>query len=178
MRQRNHLRVLPDAQTGGEFFARRLQSTFVNTTSALGCRPEPRHRFDNAARQWDDPSRAEPWADVLEPLRDAASVAATRGGACADETESRIIEFVLVLLEAALLPLRETAGEPVTYDVAAREVPDAIDWMARARMLPTPENVARAEREIAEGVCALQLHRTSLRVGEFRRPMGVPMGVV
>jgi hypothetical protein len=173
MRQQDHLRVLPDAQIAKLFYDRRLQATYVNTTSAIGCRPEPRHRFDNAARKWDDPSRTEPWADVLAPLADAATIAAARGGKCAEETEDRITEFALVLLEAALLPLRAASGDMVSYDVAAREVPEAIDWMARARMHPTPEIIARADREIAQGAVALSLHRTSLRVGEFRRPLGV-----
>ena len=175
MSKQNHLRALPGTQIDAQRRERAMQLAFVNVTSALPCRPEPRHRFDNAARKLDDPSRSRPWADFAEPLLDAAIAAARIGGTTAQETEERIVEAVITLLDYCTAPFQKSEPGVVSYLAVAREVPEAIDWLARARMTPTPEVIRRATEESAEACGALRLHIGGLsRPRTMRSRMGTP----
>lgn len=160
MSKQVHRRALPGVQTEASRLERALQLAFVNTTSALPRRPDPRHRFDNAVRD-ENPTR--PWEKFAEPLRDAAIAAAKIGGPCAEITEERIIDAVICFLEFALEPLQKRDVALVSYLAAAREVPEAIDAITRAHMQPTAENLARADHETGEAEQVLRLHRGSLR---------------
>jgi hypothetical protein len=175
MSKQNHLRALPGTQIDAQRRERAMQLAFVNVTSPLPCRPEPRHRFDNAARKLDDPSRSRPWADFAEPLRDAALAAVRIGGPTARETEERIVEAVIALLDYCTAPFQTDEPGLVSYLAVAREVPEAIDWLARARMTPTPEIISRAREESAEACGALRLHMGGLSRPRTMRPtVGAP----
>lgn len=170
MSKQTHRRALPGVQTDATRLERALQLAYVNTTSALPKRPAPRHRFDNAVRP-ENPTR--PWEKFAEPLRDAAAAAAQIGGPCAETTEERIIDAVICFLEFALEPLQKRDVSLVSYLAAAREVPEAIDAMARAHLQPTTENLARADVETSEAEQVLRLHRGSLRRSQnYPRPRG------
>jgi hypothetical protein len=178
MSKQLHRCVLQGAQTEQARLERYLAHAFVNTTSAIGSRPEPSHRFANAARDQDDPTRTRPWEKFADPLRDVAVVAVSKGDAVARQTEDLIVDAVIALLDYVTEPFQKHAGV-VSYLAVAREVPEAIDWLARARMQPSAEIEARAERESAEACAALTLHRGTLRrPKDFPRPRGAtPIGI-
>lgn len=148
-----------------------LRLAFVNAPSALGCRPTPRSAFDKPAS---DPLR-KPWRGFAEPLRACAVAAAAIGGSVASETERRIIQAVTALLAYVLEPLSRATVGTVCYVTVAKESAEALEAVTVARALPTPEHVARAEREVDEAITALSLYRETLR-GE-PRAFPVPMGV-
>ena len=169
-RQQMHRRALPGRQIPEGRRERPLQLAFVNAASALPCRPEPRSAFDNAARR-ENPSR--PWHAFADPLRAVAAAARVQGGPCVDATEERLILACLALLEYVLEPLEVRPVGDACYLAVAKEVPEAIDAVAAARLLPTLENIARADRESGEASIALQLHRGGLRrMHDFVRPLG------
>jgi hypothetical protein len=51
-----------------------------------------------------------------------------------------------------------TEADDTTYSTLMHEVGEAVDWLTVARGLPTPENVARSEKEALEAAAAMQLH--------------------
>lgn len=160
MSKQTHRRALPGVQTEAERLEKSLQLAFVNTTCALPKRPEPRHRFDNAVRPC-NPTR--PWEKFAGPLRDAAEEAARIGGPCATITEERITDAVIVFLEFVTAPLRRCDAGMASYLAVSREVPEAIESIATAHLLPTAEHIAAADREAHEASLALELHRGGLR---------------
>jgi hypothetical protein len=172
MSKQLHTRFLPETQDDAARLERALQLAFLNSTAAIGRRPEgqARSRFNNAARD-ENPSR--PWRTFAEPLRAVAIEAAKIGGPTVALTEERIIDAVICFLEFVLQPMQQKDVALVTYCAAAKEVPEAIDWMARAHMQPTSENIARADQEMSEAERVLRLHRASRRrCLDFPRPHG------
>lgn len=176
MPRQNHRRVLPTRPTEAEKRERTLRLAFTNAPSALGCRPEPRGRFDKPAS---DETRR-PWRGFAEPLRDTAIEARRHGGDVRARTEELLVAAVAALLDYVLEPLDETTGAlayPVLYPVLAKEQGEAIDAQAVAHMLPTPENVARADAETADAIAAARFYRAALQ-STVRRSMGAtPRGV-
>lgn len=177
MSKQLHTRFLPETQSEAARLERALQLAFLNSTAALPKRPDGtnKSRFDNAARE-ENPSY--PWRTFAEALRAVATDAAKIGGPTVDATEERIIDAAICFLEFVLEPMKRPDAGAILYLAAAREVPEAIDWMARARLAPTPENLARTDQEVSEAERTLRVYRGSLRRSrDFPRPMGAtPIG--
>jgi glutathione S-transferase len=174
MSKPTHTRFLPETQADAAKLERALQLAFLNSTSAVGKRPEgtAKSRFNNAARK---SNAARPWEQFAESLRAVAADAAEIGGPTVEATEERIIDVTICFLEFVLEPMKRADAGAVTYLAAAKEVPEAIDWMARARLAPTPETLARTDQEVSEAERVLRLHRSSLRRSrDFPRSMGAP----
>jgi hypothetical protein len=158
---------------------RPVQLAFVNAASALPCRPEPRAAFDNAARR-DNPSR--PWERCADPMRAVAAEAARIGGPCIQQTEERIIDFAIALMEYMLEPLTLPHSGECTYLVVTKEVPEGVEAITTAKLDPTPENIANADVQVGEAARALQLYQGGLRrrASNYPRPMGcspAPVGL-
>lgn len=166
-----HRRLAARSNEEAERRERRLRLAFTNAPSPLGCRPEPRSRFDKVVS---DGRR--PWRAFAEPLRDVALAAKDRGPAVRQQVEDAITEAVIALVDYILEPMQDSA-DAMTYLAVSKELPEAAEAIMLAEMLPTPEHIADAERESAEGACALTLLRGTLRrraTSTYMRPMGAP----
>lgn len=170
MSRQHHRRVLPARPTESEAREKRVRTSFVNTTHAIGHRPDAaKSTYDKAAST----EARRPWRGYAEPLRRTAAEAALRGGICAERTELLITDAICALLDYILEPMDRSGGD-ATYLSVAKELPDAVDWIARAHMDEDPAVAERADTEVAEAVVSLRLHRATLRRRqEAFRPLGV-----
>lgn len=176
MSKQHHTRFLPETQREAARRERLLQLAFLNAPSAIGKRPESaRTRFNNAARE-SNPTR--PWEQFAEPLRAVALEAAKIGGPTVTETEERIIDVTIAFMEYVLEPLKVPEGE-CGYLTLNKELPEGVEAITAAKLNPTPENLARADVQVAEAAHSLQLYRASIRKSHnYMRPLGAsPLGV-
>jgi hypothetical protein len=174
-----HRRCLPARQNDeAERLENRVKITFVNASSPLGCRPEPRSRIDKVVSE-----NRRPWGAYADTLRDIAREARTRSPEVRKQVDYTIMQALLALTDYVFEPLEGTTEER-SFLCVAKELPEAAAATMVAEMVPTPENIATADVESGEAVCALTLHRgalrrkaQSVRSGSYMRPMGAtPLG--
>lgn len=170
MSKQHHTRFLPETQSEAARRERWLQYAFLNSTSAVGRRPERvKSRFDNAARE-SNPSR--PWECFAESLRAVAQDAAEIGGPTVEATEDLIIDVVIAFMDYVMEPMKVPQGE-CGYLSLNKELPEGVEAITAAKLDPTPENLANADVQVAEAARALQLYRGGLRrTHQYMRPRG------
>lgn len=145
----------PIGQTEARRRERRVRTTFVNVTSALPRRPEPRGPWDRAAAD-----RTAPWRDHGDPLRAAAIAAMQLGGPAVDATRDRIITNLLAFAAWVLEPFEEgTPVEEQLYTRFVQEVAEALQAGTLAEGLRTDSACDNAVDELGEAIVALQLQR-------------------
>lgn len=171
---RRHLPVRPNDEA--EKRENTLRYAFLNASTAIGHRPDAvRSTMDKAAST----EARRPWKGMAEPLRAIAIEAAQRDNATQRATEAFIMDAILALAHYVLEPLESRLIGETTYLSVARELPEAVEAIAVARLNPTPRALEEADRESAEAAMALQLHRGGLRrTHQYLRPNTPTIGLL
>jgi hypothetical protein len=170
-----HRRLPARSTSEAESRENALRSAFVNASSALGYRPMAwRSTIDKAAST----EARRPWKSYAEPLRAIAIDASQQDRATQDATERLIIDAVISLLHYVLEPLDPRDAAVIGYVGVSNELSEGVEAITTAKLNPTPENLATADREAGEAARSLQLYRGGLRTSrDYMRPLGAsPMG--